>query len=98
MKWVFWLSVLFIAYSYAGYPLWLYLRSRMRAIPVRQEPIFPFVSIVMAVRNEAEILLRKLRNGRQHKCERDKGEIHCDQIRFCTDSIKTKETCVDALN
>ena len=62
MKWVFWLSVLFIGYSYAGYPLWLFLRSRVRTIPARHEPILPFMSIVMAVRNEAEFLPRKLKN------------------------------------
>ena len=62
MKWIFWLSVLFIGYSYVGYPLWLCLRSRLRAFPVRREPILPFVSIVMAVCNEAEILPRKLKN------------------------------------
>ncbi|MCL4522859.1 MAG: glycosyltransferase family 2 protein [Acidobacteria bacterium] len=62
MKYVFWLSVLLIGYSYAGFPLWLYLRSRWRAIPVLREPILPFVSIVMAVRNEAQALPGKLKN------------------------------------
>ena len=62
MKWVFWLSVLLIGYSYAGFPLWLYVRSRLWAIPIRREPILPFVSIIIAVRNEAQNLPRKLRN------------------------------------
>lgn len=75
MKWIFWLSVLFIGYSYAGYPLWLYLRSRMRRFPVLREPILPFVSIVMAVRNEAEALPRKLQNLEELNYSVDQLEI-----------------------
>ncbi len=75
MKWVFWLSVLLIGYSYAGYPLWLYLRSRLRALPVRREPIFPFLSIVLAVRNEAETLPGKLKNLEELDYPSDRFEI-----------------------
>lgn len=62
MKWLFWLSLLLVAYAYAGYPAWLWLRSRWASRPVRKEPIRPAVSIVMAVHNEAETLPRKLDN------------------------------------
>lgn len=60
MKWLFWISVLAIAYAYVGYPLWLWLRSVLFPRPVAKASIFPFVSIVMAVRNEAAILRDKL--------------------------------------
>ena len=62
MKGVFWFSFLFTVYTYAGYPLWLFLRARWRALPVRSAPIVPSVSFVMAVYNEAAALPRKLRN------------------------------------
>ncbi len=62
MKWLFWLSFALIVYAYAGYPLWVYLRSRRCSSPVRCSPIVPSVSIIMAVRNEASVLPRKLRN------------------------------------
>src|SRR5215469_9323878 len=75
MKWLFWLSVLFIGYTYAGYPLWLYVRSRWRALPVRSAPIVPSVSIVMAVHNEAEVLPRKLRNLSEIDYPPDRCEI-----------------------
>jgi cellulose synthase/poly-beta-1,6-N-acetylglucosamine synthase-like glycosyltransferase len=75
VKWVFWLSVLLIGYSYAGYPLWLYLRSRMRPFPVLREPILPFVSIVIAVRNEAQALPGKLRNLKELDYPSDRYEI-----------------------
>jgi biofilm PGA synthesis N-glycosyltransferase PgaC len=62
MKWIFWLSVVFIFYTYAGYLGWLWLRSKLRPWPVRRGPMEPSVSIVMAVHNEEQVLERKLRN------------------------------------
>ena len=64
-----------IGYSYAGFPLWLYLRSRLRAIPIQREPILPFVSIVMAVRNEAQTLPRKLNNLNELDYPPDRLEV-----------------------
>ena len=62
MKWVFWMSATFIAYTYLGYPLWLWIRSRWCRQPVRSGPYIPFLSIVMVVHNEEMALPRKLRN------------------------------------
>lgn len=62
MKWVFWSSVSILAYTYAGYPAWLWLRCRFRAYPVKAAPGTPSISIVMVVRNEASVLEEKLRN------------------------------------
>jgi poly-beta-1,6-N-acetyl-D-glucosamine synthase len=62
MKWVFWISVNILAYTYAGYPAWLWLRSRFRARPVKAFDDTPSVSVVMVVRNEAGVLEEKLRN------------------------------------
>jgi poly-beta-1,6-N-acetyl-D-glucosamine synthase len=62
MKWIFWLSVVFIAYTYAGYLGWLWLRSKLRPWPVRRGAVQPGISIVMVVYNEEQVLERKLRN------------------------------------
>jgi len=62
MKLVFWISAFLIGYVYAGYPLWAYFRSRWRSRPWRQDEIFPTVSVVMAVYNEAERIQEKLNN------------------------------------
>jgi poly-beta-1,6-N-acetyl-D-glucosamine synthase len=62
MKWLFWISAAMIAYTYFGYPAWLWGRSRWRSRPVRRAPCTPFVSVVMVIRNEANVLERKLRN------------------------------------
>jgi poly-beta-1,6-N-acetyl-D-glucosamine synthase len=62
MKWIFWLSSAFIAYTYAGYLIWLWMRAKLRPWPVRRGPVEPAVSIVMAVHNEERVLERKLQN------------------------------------
>jgi cellulose synthase/poly-beta-1,6-N-acetylglucosamine synthase-like glycosyltransferase len=62
MKWVFWVSVAMVVYTYVGYPVCLYLRTRWRPRPVQKAPITPFVSIIVAVHNEAHTLARKLQN------------------------------------
>jgi poly-beta-1,6-N-acetyl-D-glucosamine synthase len=62
MRWFFWTSVAALAYTYAGYPAWLWLRSRFRARPVQAAEYTPSISIVMVVRNEAGVLEAKLQN------------------------------------
>ncbi|HEY7095808.1 MAG TPA: glycosyltransferase family 2 protein [Terriglobales bacterium] len=62
MRWLFWGAVGVIAYAYLGYVAWLYLRGFWRPWPVRRAPFFPFISIVMAVRNEEHLLHQKLSN------------------------------------
>jgi cellulose synthase/poly-beta-1,6-N-acetylglucosamine synthase-like glycosyltransferase len=62
MIWAFWAAVLLIAYTYAGYPLWLWVRSRLRPMPIASAPIEPSLSIVMVVRNEERTLKAKLGN------------------------------------
>jgi biofilm PGA synthesis N-glycosyltransferase PgaC len=62
MRWIFWSSVAVLAYTYAGYPAWLWLRSRLRRRPVAVAETTPTISVVMVVRNEAAVLETKLRN------------------------------------
>ena len=65
MKLLFWLSIVLISYAYFLYPGWLFLRARLYPRPVRSRPIFPKISIVIAVRNEGKYLEEKLRNLQQ---------------------------------
>ena len=62
MTWVFWLAFAVIAYAYAGYLGWLWLRAQWSPWPVRRGRIDPLVSVVMVVRNEEAVLQQKLRN------------------------------------
>lgn len=62
MKWVFWGSAALILYAYLGYVGWLWLRSRLHPRPVVRGPHEPDISIVMIVRNEEQVLERKMKN------------------------------------
>ncbi|HEV2402543.1 MAG TPA: glycosyltransferase family 2 protein [Candidatus Sulfotelmatobacter sp.] len=62
MQWVFWIAASLIAYTYVGYVCWLRLRLLWRPRPVLRGPHTPFVSIVMIVRNEEQVLPKKLQN------------------------------------
>lgn len=62
MKYIFWFAASFVGYSYLGYPVWLWLRSRWSPRPVRRSSATPSVSAVMVVRNEEAIIARKLDN------------------------------------
>lgn len=75
MKLVFWSSVILVFYSYLLYPLWLFLRARLNPRPVRCEPVFFRISIVIAVRNEERYLEEKLRNLREMDYPRELVEV-----------------------
>jgi poly-beta-1,6-N-acetyl-D-glucosamine synthase len=62
MKGLFWFSAAWIAYTYVGYPCWLWLRVLIAPQPVRRSPNQPKVSLVMVVRNEAAGLRQKIEN------------------------------------
>ncbi len=64
-----------LAYTYFGYPAWLWLRTRYRPRPVHAAAFTPSVSIVMVVRNEAAVLERKLQNLLELDYPRDLAEI-----------------------
>jgi cellulose synthase/poly-beta-1,6-N-acetylglucosamine synthase-like glycosyltransferase len=59
-EYAFWGATGLILYTYAGYPIWIYLLGRWRPRPWRQKPMVPTVSIVMAVHNGEALLPQKL--------------------------------------
>ena len=62
MKFLFWAAAASILYTYLGYPLWLWIRSRWCPRQIESAPFTPFISIVLVARNEAAILKQKLAN------------------------------------
>src|SRR5437588_428022 len=58
----FWVSLLFVAYTYLGYPAAIALLAHLCPRPVRRDAVTPSVSLVIAVRNERARLAAKLRN------------------------------------
>lgn len=62
MKYLFWVSTILVVYAYFGYPILLWILSKLKLKQVTSRPIEPTVSLVMAVRNEASRLVSKLKN------------------------------------
>ena len=62
MKTVFWLSLIGILYTYAGYPAAMWMLARLRPRPWKTAPITPSVSVVLAVHNGVELLPRQMQH------------------------------------
>ncbi len=75
MEWVFWISVAFIAYTIAGYPLMLVVVARLRNRVHRRSAIQPSVSIIVPVHNEALTLHKKITNTLELDYPAEKLEI-----------------------
>lgn len=60
MKLLFWACIGLIAYTYAIYPILIWLASKIRHDEWRREPILPSLSVIMAVHNGGERLEGKL--------------------------------------
>jgi cellulose synthase/poly-beta-1,6-N-acetylglucosamine synthase-like glycosyltransferase len=59
---LFFLSLLLVAYAYVGYPLVIYVISRLFARPVRKADILPRVSLIITAYNEERDIAAKLDN------------------------------------
>ena len=80
---VFWTSLGFIAYTYAGYPVCVWLLSRLRAetiIDPARVREWPSATVVVAVYNEEQRSIAKIRNLRAQEYE--SGQL---QILFVSD-------------
>jgi cellulose synthase/poly-beta-1,6-N-acetylglucosamine synthase-like glycosyltransferase len=63
IKWVFWLSLFAIVYSYSLYPLLLIIFSRLFGKPVRKDNTFtPSVGVLVPVHNEEAVIRKKIEN------------------------------------
>ena len=56
MRLLFWFAAGLILYAYIGYPIWLWVRSRLRPKPVRRGSVSDSISVVMVVRDGASVL------------------------------------------
>lgn len=71
--WLFWASLLLVAYTYFGYPCLIALMARLRPAPVRRRPEHqPSVTVVVAAHNEAERIVDRVENllGQQYPADR----------------------------
>ncbi len=75
MQCLFWSSVAFVGYTYAGYPLLLWGLSLLRSRSVRKEPIHPMVSLIITAYNEEKRIREKLENALAQDYPNDRMEI-----------------------
>jgi cellulose synthase/poly-beta-1,6-N-acetylglucosamine synthase-like glycosyltransferase len=74
--WIFWASLLFIAYTYGAYPLLAAALARLRPRPVRRRRGHqPPLSVVLAVYNEASHLRRRVRNLLDQDYPAERAEV-----------------------
>jgi len=75
MTLLFWSSLSIVFFTYAGYPICLYLRARFWPRPVRRGSALPSVTILMAVHNEEKYLPAKLQSLAHIEYPADRLEI-----------------------
>lgn len=74
-EWIFWGSLVFIFYAYAGYLLVLVALSAFRSRPVVTGDIQPRVSFIITAYNEESRIKEKIDNSLQQQYPRDRLEI-----------------------
>lgn len=74
-KFVFWAAAAALAYTYAGYPVVVYLVSRLRPRAVRRAAGEPTVSVIITAYNEERDLASKLDNTLALDYPADKLEV-----------------------
>ncbi len=59
---IFWAAAIVIAYTYAGYPLLAWLRSRLRPRPPRKSAFLPRLSLLVIAHNEERRIRARIEN------------------------------------
>jgi cellulose synthase/poly-beta-1,6-N-acetylglucosamine synthase-like glycosyltransferase len=72
---LFWTAVIFLAYTFGGYFLSLWVVSLLRRRPHRQETTWPMISLVIAAHNEAGQIEQKIINSLELEYPEDRLEI-----------------------
>jgi cellulose synthase/poly-beta-1,6-N-acetylglucosamine synthase-like glycosyltransferase len=75
VAYVFWGCLATLVYVYFGFPLLLLARGRLRPRPYRTGPETPNVSVVIAARNEADVIAARLENLLALDYPRDRLEV-----------------------
>lgn len=75
MLWLFWLAAGLLLYTFAAYPVLVWLLSLRRNDSRRREPIRPFVSLIVTAYNEEHQIARKIQNCLALDYPEDRCEI-----------------------
>jgi biofilm PGA synthesis N-glycosyltransferase PgaC len=60
---VFWLSLIFVVYTYFGYPVLLVIMVKLWGKPVDKKEFTPSVTMIIAAHNEEQTIRKKLENA-----------------------------------
>lgn len=73
---LFWFSLLFVAYTYVGYPMLIFMLSKSKPLePLREPEQWPTVGLIIPVHNEAENLRNKICSLQEIDYPKDKLTI-----------------------
>lgn len=72
---LFWALIFLIGYCYFLYPFFLFLIARIKPYPVRKSPYQPFISVIIAVCDEEDVIEAKIKNLLSLDYPADKLEI-----------------------
>jgi cellulose synthase/poly-beta-1,6-N-acetylglucosamine synthase-like glycosyltransferase len=72
---LFWLFVLLIIYTYAGYPFLIWLFSRLVPRPKTDSTLVPYVTLLIAAFNEEKVIAQKIENSLKLSYPRDRLQI-----------------------
>ncbi|MBW2269411.1 MAG: glycosyltransferase [Deltaproteobacteria bacterium] len=72
---IFWGSLALVVYAYAGYPVLLFLRARLRPRPHASGALEPRISLIICAHNEAGVIREKLENVLSLDYPRDALEV-----------------------
>ena len=72
---LFWISISIIVYVYIGYPLLVFLFGKLLPKPIEKREYLPFVSILIAAYNEADVIEDTVRNKLELDYPADKYEV-----------------------
>ena len=75
VKFLFWVSVASLLYTYIGYPVAIWFLARLRRPPVLKSAITPRVSVVVPCHNEANTIVSRIENLLESQYPEEQLEI-----------------------
>lgn len=88
MIWVFWLSVGFVVYTLMGFPILLWVVSRLRRRSLTRGFILPSVSVIVVGHNVAATIKEKIRNTLALDYPKEKLELFVGSDGSTDDTVK----------
>ncbi|MFN8373159.1 MAG: glycosyltransferase family 2 protein [Anaerolineae bacterium] len=89
---IFWLSFAALLWTYFGYPILMYVRSKVAPKPISKNPdLRPFITMVVPAYNEADVIRRKLDNTVAIDYPKDKFEVLVIDDGSTDDTVKIVE-------